>query len=249
MTKYLVFRLYGPMASWGDVAVGTYRPTFDHPSKSAVIGLLAAAIGIRRDEDIKLQKLTESYDFAVRVDASGMMLRDYHTSQVPSSGSGRNKKYFATRKDELAVSQKDMKTILSTRDYYCDAVYSVCLWCKLDDVPYSLENLAQKLKEPEFVLYLGRKSCPLAMPVDAKVVSGVNIQDVFGTMKMDALLDNLQKDDSMRLYWEGSQNAGVPAMHTITRRDDPLSRRRWQFADRDEHFAVVQPGGRDDRCI
>jgi CRISPR system Cascade subunit CasD len=246
MTKYLVFRLYGPMASWGDVAVGTYRPTFDHPSKSAVMGLLAAAIGIRRDEDVKLRKLTESYDFAVRVDASGMMLRDYHTSQVPSSGSGRNKKYFATRKDELAASQKDMKTILSIRDYYCDAVYSVCLWSKSDDVPYSLENLAQKLKEPEFVLYLGRKSCPLAMPVDAKVVSGVNIQDVFGTMKIDTLLSNLQKDDSMRLYWEGGQNAGVPAMHTITRRDDPLSRRRWQFADRKEHFAVVQPGGRDD---
>ncbi len=246
MTKHLVFRLYGPMASWGDVAVGTYRPTFDHPSKSAVMGLLAAAIGIRRDEDVKLRKLTESYDFAVRVDASGMMLRDYHTSQVPSSGSGRNKKYFATRKDELAASQKDMKTILSMRDYYCDAAYSVCLWSKSDDVPYSLENLAQKLKEPEFVLYLGRKSCPLAMPVDAKVVSGVNIQDVFGTMKIDTLLGNLQKDDSMRLYWEGGQNAGVPAMHTITRRDDPLSRRRWQFADRNEHFAVVQPGGRDD---
>jgi CRISPR system Cascade subunit CasD len=142
MTKYLVFRLYGPMVSWGDVAVGTYRPTFDHPSKSAVMGLLAAAIGIRRDEDIKLRTLAESYNFAVRVDASGTMLRDYHTSQVPSSGSGRNKKYFATRKDELAASQKDMKTILSTRDYYCDAVYSVCLWSKSDEVPYSLDNLA-----------------------------------------------------------------------------------------------------------
>lgn len=246
MTEFLIFRLYGPMASWGDVAVGTYRPTFDHPSKSAVMGLLAAAIGIRRDEDVKLRTLTESYDFAVRVDASGTMLRDYHTSQVPSSGSGRNKKYFATRKDELAASQKDMKTILSTRDYYCDAVYSVCLWGKSDDVPYSLENLAQKLKEPEFVLYLGRKSCPLAMPVDAKVVSGMNIQDTFSSMNSDNLLDGLQKDDSMRLYWEGGQDAGVPALHTITRRDDPLSRRRWQFADRKEQFAVVQPGGRDD---
>jgi CRISPR system Cascade subunit CasD len=246
MTKYLIFRLYGPMASWGDVAVGTYRPTFDHPSKSAVMGLLAAAIGIRRDEEVKLRKMAESYDFAVQVDASGTMLRDYHTSQVPPSGTGRNTKHFATRKDELAVKKKDLKTILSTRDYYCDAAYSVCLWGKVDEVPYSLENLAQKLKEPEFVLYLGRKSCPLAMPVDAKVVSGVNIQDVFGTMKINALLNNLQKDDSVRLYWEGDQDAGMAALHTITRRDDPLSRRRWQFADRKEHFAVVQPNGRND---
>jgi len=239
MTKYLVFRLYGPMASWGDVAVGTYRPTFDHPSKSAVMGLMAAAIGIRRDEEVKLRALAESYDFAVQVDASGTMLRDYHTSQVPPAGTGRNTKHFATRKDELAVTKNDLKTILSTRDYYCDALYTVCLWGKENDVPYSLENLAQKLKEPEFVLYLGRKSCPLAMPVDAKVVSGANIQDVFGIMKIDALLGNLQKDDSMRLYWEGANDAGVPALHTITRRDDPLSRKRWQFADRSEHFAVV----------
>lgn len=245
MTKYLVFRLYGPMASWGDVAVGTYRPTFDHPSKSAVMGLLAAAIGIRRDEDPKLRALAKSYNFAVRVDASGTMLRDYHTSQVPSSGSGRNKKYFATRKDELAASQKDMNTILSTRDYYCDAVYSVCLWGKSDEVPYSLEILTQKLKEPEFVLYLGRKSCPLAMPIDAKVVNGVNIQDAIGMINSDGLLDGLQKDDSMRLYWEGTPDAGVPSMHTITRRDDPLSRKRWQFADRQEHFAVVKPNWRD----
>jgi CRISPR system Cascade subunit CasD len=246
MTKYLVFRLYGPMASWGDVAVGTYRPTFDHPSKSAVMGLLAAAIGIRRDEEEIHRAMAKSYDFSVRVDASGTMLRDYHTSQVPPSGSGRNKKYFATRKDELAASQKDMKTILSTRDYYCDAIYSVCLWGKSDEVPYSLQNLAQKLKEPEFVLYLGRKSCPLAMPIDAKVVSGANIQEAFGMINSDDLLDGLQKDDSMRLYWEGTHDAGVPTVHTITRRDNPLSRKRWQFADRNEHFAVVQPGGRND---
>ena len=246
MTKYLVFRLYGPMASWGDVAVGTYRPTFDHPSKSAVMGLLAAAIGIRRDEEVELRKLAESYDFAVRVDASGSMLRDYHTSQVPSSGSGRNKKHFATRKDELAAPQKDMNTILSTRDYYCDAVYSVCLWNKSDEVPYSLENMAQKLKEPEFVLYLGRKSCPLAMPIDAEVVSGANIQEAFGMIESNEILDGLKTDDGMRLYWEGNHDAGVSAVHTITRRDDPLSRKRWQFADRQEHFAIVHPDGRND---
>lgn len=243
MTKYLIFRLYGPMASWGDVAVGTYRPTFDHPSKSAVMGLLAAAIGIRRDEDEKLRALAESYDFAVRVDASGTMRRDYHTSQVPPSGTGRN---FATRKDELAVSKEKLKTILSTRDYYCDAMYTVCLWNRVDEVPYSLETLAQKMKEPVFVLYLGRKSCPLAMPVDAKVVNSANIKDVFKIRAEDALLGDLKFDESMRLYWEGANDAGVPALHTITRRDDPLNRRRWQFADRKEHFAVVKPFRRDE---
>jgi CRISPR system Cascade subunit CasD len=84
------------------------------------------------------------------------------------------------------------------------------------------------------------------MPIDAKIVNGVNIRDAFGMINSDNLLDGLQKDDSMRLYWEGTHDAGVPAVHTITRRDDPLSRKRWQFADRQEHFAVVQSNGGND---
>ena len=51
MREFLIFRLYGMMASWGDIAVGELRPTFDHPSRSAIVGLLAAALGIRRDEE------------------------------------------------------------------------------------------------------------------------------------------------------------------------------------------------------
>lgn len=239
MTDYLIFRLYGPMASWGDIAVGEHRPTFDHPSKSAVMGLMAAALGIRRDEDMKLRALAEAYNFAVLVDASGTLLRDYHTSQVPPSGSGKNKKYFATRKDELAVSEESMKTILSTRDYYCDAVYTVGFWCSTDEPPYSLEKLMQKLEEPKFVPYLGRKSCPLAMPIHAKVVNGTNLQEVISTMEFDNLLDGLQKDTHLRLYWEGDEDAGLPAMHTITRRDALLSRTRWQFADRSEHYSTI----------
>ena len=38
MKDYLVFRLYGPMASWGQAAVGGDRPTDIQPSRSAVLG-------------------------------------------------------------------------------------------------------------------------------------------------------------------------------------------------------------------
>nr|WP_284509571.1 CRISPR-associated protein Cas5 [Salinivibrio costicola] len=48
MRDYLVFRLYGPLASWGEPAVGGDRPTSAYPSRSAVLGLLGAALGIKR---------------------------------------------------------------------------------------------------------------------------------------------------------------------------------------------------------
>lgn len=226
------------MASWGDVAVGEYRPTFDRPSKSAVTGLLAAALGICRNEEQKQKELAQAYYFAVQVNVPGVLLRDYHTSQVPPSGSGKNKKYFATRKDELEAEKKE--TILSTRDYYCDALYTVCIWCKTKEIPYSLEKLKQKLREPEFVLYLGRKSCPLAIPIQAKIVEAENLKEVFSKVKFedrDLFLRWLPKSEGIRLYWEGDDNS-LLAKHTVTRRDEPLNRNRWQFSTRKENYVM-----------
>ncbi|MBU1741588.1 MAG: CRISPR-associated protein Cas5 [Proteobacteria bacterium] len=61
MTEFLLFRLYGPLASWGGIAVGEYRPTDAHPSKSAVLGLLAAAAGVDRADDEVHRQMERSY--------------------------------------------------------------------------------------------------------------------------------------------------------------------------------------------
>ena len=123
MRDYLVFRLYGPMAAWGEIAVGEHRPSFAHPSKSAIIGLLAAALGIRRDEEDRQKSLADSFLYAVRTDAIGSLLRDYHTTESPRGQS------FTTRRREMLAVQEQKRsgkkfegTILSTRDYRCDAV-------------------------------------------------------------------------------------------------------------------------------
>lgn len=63
MSQYLVFQLHGPMASWGVDAPGEVRHSHELPSRSALLGLLAAALGIRRDEEERLSAL---FLFAVR---------------------------------------------------------------------------------------------------------------------------------------------------------------------------------------
>ena len=45
MLNFLIFQLYGQMAAWGEIAVGEYRPSRDYPSKSALIGMVAAGFG------------------------------------------------------------------------------------------------------------------------------------------------------------------------------------------------------------
>lgn len=246
MKKYLLFRLYGPLASWGDIAVGTHRPSYDHPSKSAVMGLIAAAVGIRRNEENKHRELAEAYNFAVLVNSPGVFLRDYHTAQIPSASSIKKQKHILSRKDELAVEKEELTAVLSSRDYYSDSLYTLAIWAKEEyheTCPYPMELLEKKLNEPEFVLYLGRKSCPPALPVEAQIVSGNSLKEVLGKaeFKCEVFLKLLKKSGQVRLYWEGEEDGLVP-VHTVTRRDLTLSRKRWQFADRKEHYMMLELG-------
>ncbi|MDG6249204.1 type I-E CRISPR-associated protein Cas5/CasD [Methanocalculus sp.] len=243
MPEFLVFHLYGVMASWGDTAVGEYRPTHDHPTRSAVLGMVAAALGIRREEEKRLNELNNGYHVAVRLDRPGKLLRDYHTTQVPRSGSGKRKKDFATRKEELNAPEKDISTILSSRDYHCDAVYTICLWLKNNNPPHRLEELRDALNTPEFVLYLGRKSCPPALPLGARVVTGDNLGAIFMAEPFpgEGFLSRMAfREKIVRVYWEGDEDVGIQPDHSGLRHDDPLSRRRWQFRNRIEHYGLVQ---------
>lgn len=238
MKHYLLFRLYGPMAAWGDTAVGEFRPSQGHPSRTAVLGLLAAALGIRRDREEELLELDRSVQVAVRLDIPGELLRDYHTTQVPPSG--KRLRYY-TRADETGADS--LHTILSQRDYRVDAGASVALQ-PVEDDPSRLHAWQHALRIPALPLYLGRKSCPLALPTDPVVVEASNLKAAFDRypgcdkhlaafgLRVGANVGDL------RYFWEGEDHSLQTAMRmSYPRRDRLLSRRRWQFAARDEHQA------------
>ena len=233
MSDYLLLQLYGPLASWGDIAVGEYRPSFAHPSKSAIIGLLAAALGIRRDEEERQKSLAASCSFAVRVDAMGVLLRDYHTTQVPSAKRGVT---HYTRQSELATDE--LNTILSSRDYRCDAVYTVAITVA-DGAPYSLKELADALAKPVFTLYLGRKSCPLALPLHPQIVNAATLRDALAAVPPSNELTDIISNADANVFWEGDAASGLALQQVITRRDEPRSRKRWQFSDRRENCGVL----------
>ncbi len=236
MREYLIFCLYGPLAAWGDIAVGEYRPSFAHPAKSAIIGLLAAALGIRRDEEARHKTLAESCSFAVRVDSMGILLRDYHTTQVPSAKRGVT---HYTRRSELAVD--DLNTILSSRDYRCDAAYTVAISVS-DGAPHTVQVLAAALQKPVFTLYLGRKSCPLALPLQPLIVSAATLREALETVNFGDELSDIISTGSAAVYWEDNSASGLERQQVITRRDAPRSRKRWQFSERHENCGVMGKG-------
>ena len=74
----LLIRLQGPLQSWGTRSRFDHRDTWPYPTKSGVVGLLAAALGRDRREDVSdLAALR----MGVRVDRKGVLKVDYQTDQ------------------------------------------------------------------------------------------------------------------------------------------------------------------------
>ena len=242
MTSYLVFDLYGPIASFGDTAVGEYRPTYSYPSKSSIVGLVAAALGIERDHEERLQSLSSNLGFAVLVLSRGILLRDYHTIQVPSSVRLK-KRPVRTRKDELAVD--DVNTILSTRDYRMDSLYRIALWSKSED--FYLDDIKEALCFPKFTLYLGRKSCPPALPLKPEIVKAEKVEDalIVNSLPLEFLgpLLKVDYDSKYPIYKDVDFNESTGNLYQVMRRDRLISRRKWQYGEREEIMQFV--GGED----
>ncbi len=249
MPEYLVFRLYGPMVSWGGIAVGEYRPAERSPSKSAVLGIVAAALGIRRDDTAGQACLRDGYLMASITHTRGTLLRDYHTTQVaPEIAKKRHWRFF-TRREEMSIPRDDLSTILSTREYLCDVIYTICLREAGANPPYTLAEIAEGLRHPVFALYLGRKSCPLALPLQPQVVKGANLREALEkvTFHDDIYLRQVPgRTETGILCWEGSEENGFAtgAEYTVPRRDVPLDTMKRLFAERDEHEARIEiPAG------
>lgn len=245
MPRYLLFRLAAPIASFGTIAVGERRPTWDRPSKSQIMGLVAGCLGVERDEDEEQRALVRSLGFAVRIDDAGHLATDYHTTQVPKEVEiKRRAKAFGpirTRADELACS--DMKTILSRREYRVGSCYTVCLWLKAD-ADVTLEKIDEAIKTPQFAPFAGRKANALMLPMRPDIVETATIAAAFDAYdanepgKVKALLLKLgvgpRGDDLIFADADAVETHGRPVARLEERRDVPENRAKWRFGLRSE---------------
>ncbi|MER7877667.1 type I-E CRISPR-associated protein Cas5/CasD [Streptomyces solisilvae] len=135
----LTLRLDGPLQAWGASARFARRTTEPAPTKSGVIGMLAAARGMDRGDDTELARLA-ALRFAVRIDQPGTRIRDYQIARHQ-------------------ITQVSMP--VSERYYLADAVFVAAVEGE-DDL---LDLLDAALRTPVHAPFLGRRSCPPARPV------------------------------------------------------------------------------------
>ncbi|MFJ8311634.1 MULTISPECIES: type I-E CRISPR-associated protein Cas5/CasD [unclassified Streptomyces] len=149
----LLLRLAGPLQSWGTHSKYLRRDTARFPTRSGVVGMLAAGLG--RERQAPLDDLTE-LSMTVRVDRPGVVLSDFHTvgGGLPA--------------DETVITvdgerrPKGKGTLVSKRQYLADAAFTLAITSDDEEL---LHACAGALRDPHWPLFLGRRSCPPEGPV------------------------------------------------------------------------------------
>lgn len=190
----LLLRLAGPLQSWGTSSRFVRRGTDRVPSKSGVIGLLAAARGMRRTDplDELLQLRT-----GVRVEQAGTMERDFQTAR--------------TRDGSASMP-------LSYRFYLADAVFLVAV----EGEEGLLRGFEDALRNPTFPLSLGRRSCPPVGPVSRGLRAGGAEEALDGEpWAASAWAQKAESRSELDLDFVVDCEPGAPGSDLV--RDEPIS--------------------------
>ena len=211
--RHLILNLESPLMSFGGETIDNYGVIRWFPAASMLTGLFANALGWRRVERKRHQRLQERLVFAARIDrepAGGVRLTDFQTAQLnkddkgwttrghPEGRTGGRKTYDAPH--------------LRYRDYFADMRVTVALRLEPEDESPTLDELADALQEPARPLSIGRKPCLPSAPLFV----GINC-DASNTL--DALLkfplrsEERKRDDRVRLLWSDGEGPGVDCVH------------------------------------
>ncbi len=217
----LLLLLAGPMQAWGDSSRFVQRDTRMVPTKSGVLGLLAAAQGRRRTDPIED---LASLRFGVRSDQPGSLQRDFQT----------------------AIDWRTEKSMpLSYRYYIADAKFVA----GVEGPTPLIQALAEHVRAPAFPLYLGRRSCPVSEDVFLGV-SDEPLEDALRAAPWQASSWHrvkLASEVALELHVDAIADDDRPFE---TRRDAPVSydpRRReygWREVVTAEPVVVPNPDGR-----
>lgn len=198
-TIVMIFK--GPLQSYGTGSHFEIRHTDDYPSRSAVLGIIAAAMGIRREESHQLEELG-GLRIAVRVDQVGHMTNDYQIA-AKHKASGDFERNYVTR-----------------RYYLEDAVFVVAVEGEDDLIDQSYEAL----KHPYFQLFCGRRSCPMTYDFLQGIYTGSAIEQLHQLPWMAAeWYQRRMRQGEIRLDIYADQACLPDNRQKFLRRDEPKS--------------------------
>lgn len=160
--KTITIRLEGIMQSYGessDSPTANYKTTGDHPTKSAIIGMIASALGYRRDDE-RIESLNE-LSYAVRIDQPGNQMIDYQN-------------VLNNKKNE------------NTQTWHYNLQEAVFLAAVGSQDDKAIEKIEYALHHPKFALFLGRRSNVPFGPLETKCHDSMTPVEVLETAEWQA---------------------------------------------------------------
>lgn len=158
--RHLLLHLESPLMAFGGETIDNYGVIRRFPAASMLTGLFANALGWRRVEPERHQRLQDRLVFAARIDrepAGGVRLTDFQTAQLVGNDRG-----WTTRgqpEGRAGGANTYGAPHLRYRDYFADMRVTVALRLEPEAEAPTLDGLAAALQEPARPLFIGRKPC------------------------------------------------------------------------------------------
>ena len=161
MPRYIILRLDGPMQAWGSHTFEDFRPSNLFPTRSGLLGLLGACLGIDRRDHAGLEQLAQSVEFTVRADRA---VRRPDVEQLISKSAVKLPDYHTILDARKVDGSTNKNAVESRREYLFDAAFTVAIGEK-KNAAVTLTAIAEALLRPCFTPVLGRRSCPITRPL------------------------------------------------------------------------------------
>lgn len=205
--RWLVLRLEAPLVSFGAVAIDNYGVIWDFPALSMLSGLFANALGYDRTEGEAHQALQDRIVFASRREDEPHhgFLTDIQNVHMQKSDKGWTTRGSPEGRDGGSYGGPHRRF----RDYHPDALVAVVVTLNPPpegDLPGgrhhpSLHNLAAALDRPERPLFIGRKPCLPAWPLNAGMIEAETAHAAL--LELPPL--DLRKGGSLRAQWPAGE--------------------------------------------
>ena len=223
--KHLIVRLESPLMAFGGETIDNYGVIRPFPAASMLTGLLANALGWRRIERRRHQRLQDRLVFAARIDrepAGGLTMTDFQTAQLGAGDRGWTTRGYPEGRAGGAAGFNFPH--LRYRNYYADMRVAVALRLEEDEAP-TLDELAAALREPARPLFIGRKPCLPSAALFADFKEGDTALEALLTMP---LAEPGEASETVRLMWPGNDGPGELPDGVRTNRDAVLTdQRNW----------------------
>ena len=203
--RHLLLNLESPLMAFGGETIDNYGVIRWFPAASMLTGLFSNALGWRRIERERHQRLQDRLIFAARIDrepAGGVRLRDFQTAQLNKGDKG-----WTTRgrpEGRAGGANTYAAPHLRYRDYFADMRVTVAVRLLEEVESPTLDDLADSLHEPARPLFIGRKPCLPSAPLFADFIDAETTLDALLKHPLERTVD----ERDVRLLWptsEGSQ--------------------------------------------